>query len=156
MTDAYETLNDILLDDFRALKIQYEEAQLRAKPKKRQLDTDDIKALKPFHWGYEFDEILGTRGGFDVIITNPPWEMFNRLLKKKFFQQFDPLIQKNKLTITDWKKQRKVELLKTRHPRMRGSLRLSRVSPYVSAVLQGRASIPQSDFAGTGRKQGSR
>ena len=98
-------LNEILLDDFRALKIQYEQAQLQGKAVKRPLGTGDIEALTPFHWGYEFDEIIETRGGFDVIITNPPWEMF-QTYEKEFFQQYDALIQKNKLKITHWKKQR--------------------------------------------------
>ena len=104
--DANDSLNDILLDDFRALKIQYEAAQLSGKPLKRPLEIADIEALTPFHWGYEFDQIIQTRGGFDVIITNPPWEVF-QTDEKEFFQQFDPLIQKKKLRITDWKKQRK-------------------------------------------------
>jgi len=34
----------------------------------------DIEDLQPFHWGCEFDEIMNQRGGFDAIITNPPWE----------------------------------------------------------------------------------
>ena len=104
--EAQAVLNDILLEDFQALKIQYEEAQLKGRAKKRPLRTADIEALNPFHWGYEFDEIIETRGGFDVIITNPPWEVF-QTDEKEFFQQFDPLIQKKKLRITDWKKQRK-------------------------------------------------
>ncbi len=103
--EAHGALNEILLDDFRALKIQYERAQLKGKAKKRPLETGDIEALSPFHWGYEFDEII-ERGGFDVIITNPPWEVF-QTDEKEFFQQFDPLIQKKKLKITDWKKQRR-------------------------------------------------
>ena len=32
--NAYRTLNDILLDDFRALKIQFEQAQLKGRAKK--------------------------------------------------------------------------------------------------------------------------
>ena len=104
--EAHGVLHEILLDDFRALKIQYEQAQLTGKAKKRALTITDIEALTPFHWGYEFDEIIETRGGFDVIITNPPWEVF-QTDEKEFFQQFDPLIQKKKLKITDWKKQRR-------------------------------------------------
>ena len=104
--EARHVLNEILLDDFRALKIQYEQAQLQGKAIKRQLGVEDIDALTPFHWGYEFDQIIETRGGFDVIITNPPWEVF-QTDEKEFFQQFDPHIQKNKLRITDWKRQRR-------------------------------------------------
>ena len=103
---AQATLNEILLDDFHALKIQYEQPQLKGRPIKRPLEADDIAALKPFHWGYEFDQIIELRGGFDVIITNPPWEVF-QTDEKEFFQQFDSTIQKKKLKITDWKKQRK-------------------------------------------------
>ncbi len=102
---ANDSLNEILLDDFRALKIRYEQAQLKGKAKKRALETEDIEALTPFHWGYEFDEIIESRGGFDVIITNPPWEVF-QVYEKEFFQQYDPSIQKKKLKPADWKKQR--------------------------------------------------
>ena len=42
--------------------------QLTGKPKKRALTADDMAVLKPFHWGYHFDEVLA-RGGFDAIIT---------------------------------------------------------------------------------------
>ena len=83
------------------LGIKYEQAQLRGKAIKRPLEIEDIETQTPFHWGYEFDEIIDTRGGFDVIITNPPWEVF-QTDEKEFFQQFDPLIQKKKLRITDW------------------------------------------------------
>ena len=103
---TYTTLNGILLDDFNHLGIQYEEAQLKGKAVKRPLEIEDIDALEPFHWGYEFDEIIETRGGFDVIITNPPWEVF-QTDEKEFFQQHDSTIRKKKLKITDWKKQRK-------------------------------------------------
>ena len=104
--EAGTTLNGILLDDFNHLGIQYERAQLTGKAVKRQLETKDIDDLRSFHWGYELDEIMETRGGFDVIITNPPWEVF-QTDEKEFFQRFDPRIQKKKLQITDWKKQRR-------------------------------------------------
>ncbi len=91
---AQATLNDILLDDFRALKIQYEQAQLQGRAKKRALETADIAALQPFHWGYEFDEIIETRGGFDVIITNPPWEVFKPQDEEFFAEYSDSIRQK--------------------------------------------------------------
>jgi len=112
---AVAKLNEILLGDFKDLGIQYEQATWDAqagregKPKKRALTLADIEALQPFHWGYEFDEVMNERGGFDAIITNPPWEVF-QTDEKEFFQEYAPSIQKKKLRIEDWKKQMK-ELL---------------------------------------------
>jgi hypothetical protein len=65
----------------------------------------DLADLHLFHWGYEFDEVLNLKGGFDAIITNPPWEVF-QTDEKEFFQQYVPEIQKKNLRIEDWKKQR--------------------------------------------------
>ncbi|MFB2982630.1 Eco57I restriction-modification methylase domain-containing protein [Microseira sp. BLCC-F43] len=74
--ESQEKLNLLLLDEFsQRLGIKYEEVQLSGKSKKRVLKIDDIAALKPFHWGYHFDKVL-EQGGFDAIITNPPWETF--------------------------------------------------------------------------------
>ncbi len=108
--EAKKTLNEILLDDFRALKIQYEQAQLKGKAKKRPLESADIAALQPFHWGYEFDEIVKTRGGFDVIITNPPWETF-KPQDKEFFADYDELVTVNKIRITQFKRLGSVDIL---------------------------------------------
>ncbi|MGB6299551.1 MAG: DNA methyltransferase [Rivularia sp. (in: cyanobacteria)] len=102
-------LNDLLLDEFNNLKIKYEQKQLTGKAKKRPLTAKDIEVLKPFHWGYHFDRVL-QNGGFDIIITNPPWEVF-QTDEKEFFQQYDNLIRKKKLDIKDWEKQRQ-QLLK--------------------------------------------
>ncbi|XZN98474.1 MAG: Eco57I restriction-modification methylase domain-containing protein [Microcoleus sp.] len=106
---AIENINKILLEDFQQLKIKFEQSQISGKPIKRSLSIADIEALQPFHWGYEFDEILHQRGGFDAIITNPPWEVF-QTDEKEFFQKFDNLIRKKKLDIKTWEKQR-VQLL---------------------------------------------
>ncbi|WP_414541283.1 Eco57I restriction-modification methylase domain-containing protein [Nostoc sp. CCY0012] len=103
-------LNVLLLNEFsQRLGIKYEEVQLTGKPQKRLLNIDDIAKLKPFHWGYHFDKVL-QRGGFDAIITNPPWEVF-QTDEKEFFQKYNSLIKKKKLDIKSWEKQRK-ELLK--------------------------------------------
>ncbi len=108
--EAVANLNEILLDEFKDLGIKFEQAQLTGKSKKRPLTISDITAQEPFHWGYEFDEILQRRGGFDAIITNPPWEVF-QTDEKEFFQQYDNLIRKKKLDIKAWENQRE-QLLK--------------------------------------------
>ena len=40
----------------------------------RRLNIEDIEKLVPLHWGYEFPHIMNQQGGFDVVLTNPPWE----------------------------------------------------------------------------------
>lgn len=103
---SQEKLNVLLLDEFSThLGIKYEEVQLTGKPKKRVLNADDIAALKPFHWGYHFDKVLG-RGGFDAIITNPPWEIF-KPQAKEFFAQHNELVTKNKMDIKVFEKEQK-------------------------------------------------
>lgn len=108
--EALGTLNDILLNSFVSLGIKFEEAtwddakKKEGKPKKRALSIEDVEALRPFHWGYEFDQIINERGGFDAIITNPPWEVY-QTDEKEFFQDYVPTIKKKKLRIEDWKTQ---------------------------------------------------
>ena len=100
----YALLSDMLVDEFKELEIKYEQAvwDLKkkevGKPKKRAVQIQDIQALKPFHWGYEFDEVMNERGGFDVIITNPPWDIF-KPNAKEFFAEHSDLVSKKKMDI---------------------------------------------------------
>jgi Putative RNA methylase family UPF0020 len=103
---AIENINKILLEDFKQLKIKFEQSQISGKPIKRSLSIADIEALKPFHWGYEFDEILHQRGGFDAIITNPPWEIF-KPDAKEFFADHSNLVTKKKMDIKSFEKEQK-------------------------------------------------
>ncbi|MEW6187288.1 MAG: DNA methyltransferase [Thermodesulfobacteriota bacterium] len=113
---AIDILNDILLGEFNHLKIKYEQAtwderkNTEGKPIKRALKFEDLEVLKPFHWGFEFDEILNQRGGFDAIITNPPWEIF-KPNAKEFFEEFSDLVTKKKMNIKDFEKE-KAQILK--------------------------------------------
>ena len=98
---AYATLDEILLDEFRTLKIKYEQAQPSGKAKKRQIELADVRTLEPFHWGYEFDQIMGGRGGFDVIVANPPWETF-KPNGKEFFAEYSDIVTAKKMRIEDF------------------------------------------------------
>ena len=108
--EASKVLSKILLDEFSHLDIKFERAtwdekkNKAGKPAKRPVSMADIEALKPFHWGFEFDEILDKNGGFDAIITNPPWEVFEPSAKE-FFQEYSDLITKNKMSLEAFRKE---------------------------------------------------
>ena len=74
------------------------------KPKKRKIERADIDAQTPFHWGYVFDDIVQRRGGFDIILANPPWEVF-KPQAKEFFAEHSDLVSKNKMTIKEFEKE---------------------------------------------------
>lgn len=107
---ARDILDDLLLAEFEHLGIKYEQATwddkggTAGKPIKRGVRIEDITTLRPFHWGYEFDEILNERGGFDAIITNPPWEIF-KPNSKEFFEDCSDLVTKKKMTIHEFEKE---------------------------------------------------
>ncbi len=61
---------------------------------------EDIARLRPFHWGAEFPEAMGS-GGFDAILTNPPWEVF-KPNGKEFLQLFSENITKKTMSIKEF------------------------------------------------------
>lgn len=52
--------------------------------------TEAAATARAFHWPLEFPSII-ERGGFDVVIGNPPWERI-KLQEKEFFAARDPEI----------------------------------------------------------------
>ncbi|MCW5970973.1 MAG: Eco57I restriction-modification methylase domain-containing protein [Blastocatellales bacterium] len=154
--EAVATLNELLHEEFKRLKIQFEQAtwddkkNAEGKPQKRPVKVADIEALRPFHWGYEFDEIINRRGGFDVILTNPPWEIF-KPQAKEFFAEHTDLVTKNKMTIKEFEKEQ-AKLLKKPEIRLAWLEYRSRF-PHVNLFFRNAPQYRNQESIVNGRKQ---
>ncbi len=154
MAEANAVLNELLQDQFKERGIKFEQATwdvdegTLGKPKKRNVELSDVTAQHPLHWGYAFDAIVQQRGGFDIVLTNPPWEVF-KPQAKEFFADHSDLVSKNKMTIKDFEKER-AKLLKnksvrdawleyeSRFPHMNQFFRLAPEYQHQSAIVEGR------------------
>ncbi len=158
MAYAQGILNELLRDQFDALGVKYEQATWNAdkqslgKPLKRRITRADIDAETPLHWGYVFDEVMQKRGGFDIVLTNPPWEVF-KPQAKEFFADHSDLVTKNKMSIKDFEKERD-KLLKDKAVReawLAYESRFPHINQYFRSTLE-----YQNQFATVdGRKVGS-
>lgn len=76
-TEVMDSLDKILLAQFDELQRKYGRRVLRGSQQAVPTPSiEDVKHLAPFHWCYNFDQIMNERGGFDIILTNPPWGVF--------------------------------------------------------------------------------
>jgi hypothetical protein len=156
--EAVRTLNAILVGEFTHLGIKYEQATWdekkneQGKAVRRLVKLEDIEALKPFHWGFEFDEIINRHGGFDAIITNPPWEIF-KPIAKEFCYDFDPEIERRGTTIKDFEERLKT-LLKNKAIRQKYLKYLSEF-PYVSSFFRSSPQYKNQISVVDGKKAGT-
>ena len=110
---TYGQLNVVLMRKLHEKNICYEQQTWDeatksglGKGKKDPLTEEHVSKLNPFHWGFEFDEILNQRGGFDVIIANPPWEAF-KPNAKEFFLKHSSAVSKKSMTVKDFDEKKK-------------------------------------------------
>ena len=158
MAHANGVMNELLRDQFDSLGIKFEQATWDAdkkklgKPKKRRIARTDIDAQTPFHWGYVFDDIMQRRGGFDVILANPPWEVF-KPQAKEFFAEHSTLVSKNKMSIKAFEKEQ-AKLLKD--PEVRAAwLEYESRFPHMSAWFRAAAEYRHQSAIVGGKKTGS-
>ncbi len=158
MAQANGVMNELLRDQFESLGIKFEQATWDAdkkklgKPKKRRIAHTDIDAQTPFHWGYVFDDIMQRRGGFDVILANPPWEVF-KPQAKEFFAEHSTLVSKNKMSIKEFEKEQ-AKLL--RNPELRAAwLDYESRFPHMSAWFRAAAEYRHQSAIVGGKKTGS-
>lgn len=55
--------------------------------KDHNIKLEDLKKIKTFHWFFEFPEVFLNRGGFDVIVGNPPYGGNIHEKEKEFAKQ---------------------------------------------------------------------
>ena len=107
-------LNRILSDKCNNLGLRYNpiidiQGKKKVFGKKRAISLEDFQNLNPFHWDFAFNEIIN-KGGFDILLTNPPWEKV-KTEDREFFHKYDKSIDKKK-TKKEVVKKKKKELLK--------------------------------------------
>jgi len=158
MAEANATLNELVQDQFDELGIKFEAATWDSakkdlgKPKKRQIKREDIDAQTPFHWGYVFDDIIQRRGGFDVILANPPWEGF-KPQAKEYFAPYSERISKKNMLIKEFE-QEQARLLLQADIRS-GWLEYQSRFPHMSAYFRGAADYHYQSAVVSGKKTGS-
>jgi len=158
MREANSVLNELVHDQFAGLNIKYEEATWDAaahdlgKPKKRAMKREDIDAQTPFHWGYVFDDIVQRRGGFDVILANPPWEGF-KPQAKEFFAPYSEKISKKNMSIKEFEAEQ-ARLLQYKDIRAGWLAELSRY-PHMSAYFRSASDYQYQSAVVGGKRTGS-
>ena len=99
---AQNKLNALLLNYMsQQLGIQYKAMQLADKPQRRLLTAEDIDIMQPFHWGYQFSDII-QEGGFDIVVCRPPHGGF-RPTTKEFLKRFHDLAATKQISSTSFK-----------------------------------------------------
>jgi len=158
MAEANAVMNELIQDQFAERGIKFEQATWDAtkgelgKPKRRAVTLADVAAQHPLHWGYVFDEIVQQRGGFDIILANPPWEVF-KPQAKEFFADHSELVTKNNMTIKEFEKEQ-ARLLKSKSVRDAWLDYESRF-PHMSAWFRSAPEYQHQSAVVNGKKTGS-
>ena len=152
---AQTTLNEALRLEMKRLGVEVQQATWtgkKATTKKRALTVDDVSVLTPFHWAYEFAPIM-ERGGFDVIVTNPPWDIL-KPNDKEFFEGHSDAVSKNTMRIEDFQAHRETYLAEHHDVRAEYETYLTSF-PHQSAYFRAAPEYANQVATVGGRKQSS-
>ena len=84
-------LNKLLYDKYLN-NVKFTEVKNGDKKIKKLITTNHLEKINLFHWDFCFNKII-KNGGFDIIITNPPWGKIE-MMEKEFFNQYNSSITK--------------------------------------------------------------
>ncbi len=153
--EGQRTLDQVAAEQMHNLGVKVKEATWDGKKARyatRRLAKEDVAALRPFHWAYEFSRILA-RGGFDVIVTNPPWDIL-KPNDKEFFETRSDAVSKNTMRIEDFTTHRAAFL--AAHPEVQAEYEDYLTSfPHQSAYFRSAPEYGHQVSEVNGRKQSS-
>ncbi len=150
-----DELDRRLLAEFHDLRIPFEQPtwvdDQPGPPARRPVTADDVARLRPLHWGSAFGPVMAA-GGFDAVLTNPPWDVF-KPNGKEFFQRYDPAVTRKAMTAAAFDRARRAVL---RSPAVRAEwLDYLATFPHQSGYFRSAPAYAHQTAVAGGRRVGS-
>ncbi|PAP76375.1 ATP-binding protein [Rubrivirga marina] len=152
--EAQPRLDHVLAAEMVGLGVRYERATLaggKVRYEREDLRVDHVAALEPFHWGFEFAEVLAG-GGFHGILANPPWDKL-KPEDKEFFMAYADVVTKNNMAIEDFRKEKRA--LMKRDDVRAAYLDYLSTFPYQKSYFRSSADFSHQRSTANGRKVSS-
>jgi hypothetical protein len=69
-----DRFNDVLLAKLTQVYSRHGQRKSAGRSIPASPTLKDVEQLAPFHWANAFHDLMEVQGGFDIVLTNPPWE----------------------------------------------------------------------------------